>query len=250
MNIKIGSANTAFIVLLLFVVAAVIELFAEFTHNRTLMFFSKPLLMPMLMLYYGISASGRWNSLHSTILVALFFAWVGGMSLMFTPETPEDTHLMGIPKQQKLFFAGVGAYFITHVLYIRVFLKAVTSKGWQLNVAWITPFVIYLAIVLGIVVPPVYAHPEKYPATAPVILYGLILLSMAVVALFRFGRTNTLSFRMVFAGACLFVLSDSLIALNFLALETPGSQAGFMIMLTYIPAEFLIVAGILQHADS
>jgi uncharacterized membrane protein YhhN len=68
---------------------------------------------------------------------------------------------------------------------------------------------------------------------------------MVMVALFRFGKTTAGSFAMVFGGAILFMISDSLIAIN--KFLEPLPQSGFWIMTTYIGAQFLIVRGLLRH---
>ena len=107
------------------------------------------------------------------------------------------------------------------------------------------PFLVYGIVMVSVVVPPVYNNPEKSMATLPVILYAAILLSMAAFAYNRYGFVNTKSFWLVFIGAVLFVFSDSIIALNFLAFPGLIPKPGFVIMTTYVAAEFLIAKGIL-----
>jgi uncharacterized membrane protein YhhN len=239
------------IFLLLFIVVSSIELYSEFIHHRELMFFTKPLLMPLLMTFYALSVKGRWNPVHKTMLVALAFAWLGGFSLMFTPESATDTHLMGIPKHKNLFLSGLGSYLVTQLLYIWVFRKAVNDPGATLlHRFWSIPFIAYWAMMLLITIPAVYTNPEKSTATIPVALYASVLMSMAVFAMYRSGRTSNVSFRLALLGAILFVISDSLIAINFLVLPEPSKWAGFSIMLTYIPAEFMIAVGVLRHYES
>jgi uncharacterized membrane protein YhhN len=243
--------NKRIVVLVLFLLISVAELFSEFIHHRELMFFTKPLLMPLLVAFYAISVGGKWNAVHKTMMVALFFAWVGGMALMFTPESATDTHLMGIPKHKNLFLLGLGSYLVTQLLYIRVYKRAVNDPGATLlHRFWSVPFIAYWALMLLITIPAVYTNPEKSMATIPVIIYASILMSMGVFALYRFGRTSNTSFRLVLLGACLFIISDSLIAINFLVLPEPSKWAGFSIMLTYIPAEFLIALGVLKHYNA
>jgi len=77
----------------------------------------------------------------------------------------------------------------------------------------------------------------------PVILvYALSLIGMSMMALNRRGRVNPSSFRFVFIGSILFLLSDSMIAINKFAMEIP--LAGFWIMITYILAQYLIMRGL------
>ena len=50
---------------------------------------------------------------------------------------------------------------------------------------------------------------------------------------------------MMFTGAALFMTSDSLLALN--KFYSPIGMGGFLIMLTYCSAQYLIVEGALRH---
>ena len=77
-------------------------------------------------------------------------------------------------------------------------------------------------------------------------VYGASLLGMSMMALNRKGRVGMISFLLVFIGSVLFVLSDSMIALNkFQVLDIPRS--GFWIMLAYIPAQYLIMRGLTKE---
>jgi uncharacterized membrane protein YhhN len=78
----------------------------------------------------------------------------------------------------------------------------------------------------------------------PVIMvYALSLIGMSMAALNRNGRVNRSSFLLVFTGSLLFVLSDSMIALDRFYAEIP--LGGLWIMLTYISAQYLIMRGLI-----
>ncbi len=79
----------------------------------------------------------------------------------------------------------------------------------------------------------------------PVILYSIVISTMLWIALDRKGKTNSESYILVSLGSVLFVISDSLIALN--KFYSPINQAGLWIMTTYISAQFLIATGVLSH---
>jgi uncharacterized membrane protein YhhN len=81
-----------------------------------------------------------------------------------------------------------------------------------------------------------------------VLVYALVITLMALSALFRYGRTTIKSFALVFGGSVLFMMSDSILAVN--KFIEPVRHADFWIMLTYIGAQFLIVSGILRHPDN
>jgi uncharacterized membrane protein YhhN len=79
----------------------------------------------------------------------------------------------------------------------------------------------------------------------PVIVYAVVLMVMVAAAIRRFHNTSNQSFVMVVVGAILFMVSDSLLAIN--KFLEPVSNASILIMLTYITAQLLIVEGLIRH---
>ncbi|MFM8740122.1 MAG: lysoplasmalogenase family protein, partial [Cytophagales bacterium] len=59
------------------------------------------------------------------------------------------------------------------------------------------------------------------------------------------GQTSDKSFFLVMLGALLFMVSDSLLAVN--KFLNPFEFSGIAIMATYCAAQYLIVEGLLQH---
>jgi len=244
MNKKVAGFVT-----ILFFLVVVLELYAEFVHHRKMMFVIKPFLLPLLTLYYVLSVDGNWNKAHQLMIPALFFSWVGDVSLLLTPEHSSDLNIMGVPKNKYFFFAGVGGFLVSHLFFIAVYLQAKINFSASLFSRKKWPFMLIVLFVIAMiitVVPRVYANPEKSIAAFPVVIYALVLGSMVFFALNRYGFVNAVGFWSVFVGSLWFLLSDSMIALNFLAFEGAIPKAGFWIMLTFLAAEFLIADGILK----
>src|SRR5690606_3933671 len=82
----------------------------------------------------------------------------------------------------------------------------------------------------------------------PVMIYAMVMMIMVLNALFRYNRTTPFSFWMVFIGAVLFMISDAMLAINKFITHLP--VAGVMIMLTYILAQYFIIAGLLKHVST
>jgi uncharacterized membrane protein YhhN len=142
------------------------------------------------------------------------------------------------------FMLGLGAFLIGHLLYIlcyRHFRWAEKANELLRPQKVRFSFPIVLAGT-GLVV---ILYPSLGDLKIPVLIYALVLTLMALNALFRYGRTTTKSFLFVFMGAVLFMLSDSLLAIN--KFYASFSSAGAMIMMTYCTAQFLIVEGISLH---
>ena len=94
----------------------------------------------------------------------------------------------------------------------------------------------------------VVLYPRLGELRLPVIVYAGVLMFMVLNALFRFQKTSASSFWMVSAGAVLFMLSDSILAIN--KFLQPVNHAGVWIMSTYLCGQFLIVRGLIEHDRS
>ena len=80
-----------------------------------------------------------------------------------------------------------------------------------------------------------------------IILYVAILMIMAITMYLRKNTTNKVSFLLVFFGACLFLISDSILAINKFAFEI--AFANIWIMLTYGVAQYMIIKGAIKNQD-
>lgn len=212
--------------LLLFLVAALAELISGFIGVDMIHFIAKPLLMITLGLYYFTAADPELRS--HTVLLAIGSSLVGDVLLL----------------DEQYFIGGLVAFLIAHVLYIVAYRKHrydETENALQGIQRIRMAFPIILAGT-GLVV---VLFPVLGDLKIPVIIYALVLVLMALHALFRFGRTNSSSFWLVFTGAVFFVISDSLLAINKFLL--PLSNASFLIMFTYIIAQLMIVEGLRRH---
>jgi uncharacterized membrane protein YhhN len=140
------------------------------------------------------------------------------------------------------FYAGVGGFFMAQLSYIKVFAGDIRSdnKGLVFNKpAWLIPFVLYLAAMLYLIL-----GGMKGVMVPIITIYAFSLISMSVFALNRKGLVSVKSFNLVFFGSLLFVLSDSMIAINRFYTEFSGSS--FLIMLTYFVAQYLIMQGLIE----
>ncbi|MDA8889983.1 lysoplasmalogenase, partial [Cyclobacteriaceae bacterium] len=121
--------------------------------------------------------------------------------------------------------------------YIFLFLKSV-EKPIKLKFLPLLPYLLAGIFLFYILLP------KTDELLIPVFIYGLSLIGMAGIARIRQGRTNIKSYRYVLIGTLLFLISDSLLALNKLVWDIP--YAGIGIMTTYMGAQILITEGVLQ----
>lgn len=215
----------------MFIVAAAGNLISNLSENLDLTLYTKPLLMPLLMLYM-VAASEQKKALLNFTLGALFFSWLGDVILMFQE------------RGENYFMLGLGSFLLAHLVYIYTYRKARLEK--EENGLLPTQRMRYVFILVlagcGLVF---VLLPKLGPLLVPVLVYAAVIVTMTIVALNRFGYTSGRSFGWVFSGAVLFMISDSLLAVN--KFLEPVPYAGFWIMLTYISAQFCIVQGLLYH---
>lgn len=218
-------------ILILFVIVAAGNLIAHLIENTDLAFYTKPFLMPLLMVYFAVSSAEK-KSLLNFGLLALLFSWIGDVVLMFQE------------RGEIYFMLGLTAFLIAHLIYIYTYKKA----RWEEEENGLLPTqrirYVFILVLAGCGL--VYVLlPRLGELTIPVIIYASVIVAMAIVALNRFGYTSQASFGFVFFGAVLFMMSDSILAIN--RFVEPLPVAGLWIMLTYILAQFCIVQGLLLH---
>lgn len=188
---------------------------------------SKPLILPFLILYFFSSVRTISSPLNKWIYLALFFSWCGDVLLMFD----------GI---NALFFIfGLSAFLLAHIFYIMFFhfvriREKIAGNGW---------FLLFLLIYYSILIKKL--SPYLGELTIPVRVYGLVISIMLLMAMHMTSlRVKKAGWSML-AGAALFVLSDSVLAIN--KFYQPFEAAGLVIMLTYGAAQFFIVKGAIEY---
>ena len=149
--------------------------------------------------------------------VGLLFSGVGDIVL----EIDRDS----------LFTAGLGAFLVAHLFYIAAFTKNIQFKGPRgLVAAGILIYGIFIGFVM---------IPNLGNMLLPVVVYLVIIVAMGILA-----ALSGVNHWLVIIGACLFIASDSIIAINRFIVPVPSSS--FFIMSTYYPAQLLITAGASQ----
>ena len=186
---------------------------------------SKPLLIPLLFLYFKQATSIPWNAFVTT---GLFFAWLG------------DLFLMVAAGELLLFLAGLLSFLIMQLLYIRLYLKDATSVP---SILKSKPRLAIPSLGIGLVF-----YALLYPNLGPILkvavgIYALALVSMTLAAINRYQAVVAQSFWNLTLGAFLFMFSDMMIGYNKFLSSIP--YAGFWIMLTYALGQFLIIKGII-----
>ncbi len=215
--------------LLLFALLVAGELVAQLTELEWLHHLCKPLIMVFLGLYYALSTSRQQRSW--LVLLAVLFSFLG------------DSLLMYESRNEMYFLLGLGAFLAAQLFYLFTYREH--SDYRESNASQISRLRLAFPVVLAGTGLFVILYPTLRELQIPVFLYAMVITAMVITAIYRLGRTSFNSFVLVLFGALLFMLSDSLLAIN--KFLEPIPSAGFWIMLTYISAQFLIITGLLRH---
>ncbi len=200
-----------------------LNLFAAWFNNETLNQLTKPLLLPVLMLIVFLEKSAA--KLRSLFMAALLFSFSGDVLLLF------------VKTNANFFIGGLISFLLAHIFYIVFFAKIPGESR-----AKPTLFYLYIFLVVVHCTTLLYIlYPGLGAMKLPVTIYAVIISLMLMASLFIFFKVPLLCGKYFVAGALLFVVSDSLLAIN--KFYMPFFQAGFFIMLTYCLAQFCLVKG-------
>lgn len=201
------------------------ELTSHFVHSDTLHFIFKPLLLLWLSVYFFLFAGENFNSFAGFIRAGFFFSWLGDVFLMFDQE------------KEEFFLFGLTAFLFTHTCYIIAFLNSVKGKTPFLKKNWFFALPFAAAGVVNVMM----LYPKLGALAIPVAVYGTVIITMVLSALNRKGAVSPGSFWLVFSGALLFMISDSILSANKFMMEIPHAE--LWVMSAYIAAQYLIMRG-------
>ena len=198
--------------------SAVLAIWADAKGRRWLFHVLKPLTMVLVITAALIAETPVPAAYKTLILAGLLFSLAGDIALMF-PE--------------KWFTTGLVSFLVAHVFYILAFKP---GPGHPISAGVFIPFIIFGLLMFRILAPSL--GPMKFP----VLVYIAAITVMAGLAAGRFvdgGDTRPL---LAFAGAVLFLVSDSVLAYDRFAKKLGPAQA--IILGTYFPAQLLIALSI------
>lgn len=215
----------------LFFINAIVEVFGEYKDNKKIEYCTKPLLMPLLILFYifGVVEATSITRVDWLIVMALLGGCAGDIFLM-------------LKDQDKWFLFGMGAFLVNQIFYIISFFLSISDitnfDTWGL-------FLLGPAILILIFMVPRFIN-KTGDMKIPVLIYLGAILLMHIAAILRLAEFEGLPFILIYFGSISFIFSDACIAVNKWAGEF--THARLIIMTTYIMAQFYIALGALFTA--
>ena len=180
-------------------------------EKEPLRFFSKTLLMPLLLFFYWFAGEKTNLPKQKLFIIGLVLSWFGDVFLLFDWG----------------FIAGLASFLAAHICYILCLKKLSISLAF-----WSLPIIlVYLFSFLT------FLFPHLGDMKIPVMLYALCISGMLF-----FGLKTKQSLLII--GAVFFVISDSVLAINLFV--NPSKILGFIVMLTYVLAQTFLAFGFLK----
>jgi uncharacterized membrane protein YhhN len=179
----------------------------------------KPLTMVIAIIFVASSArsTGAIARFDALLLAALVFSLVGDVFLMLPGN---------------YFIPGLASFLVAHVFYIALFRQ---GHGWFPSKRALVGVLAVGAVMYGIV----WGGLNDPVLKIAVAAYVTVISLMAAQAMGRATTTGDAASRWVAVGACVFMVSDSLIAIN--KFVTPVALSSLWILATYYCAQLLIV---------
>jgi uncharacterized membrane protein YhhN len=227
---------------LLYILAffTLLNLYANYKYDFVLELASKPFLIPLLGIYFYLNTreviQPYKKSLINFMLVALSLAWFGDVLLLFQKESP------------LFFMLGLGSFLVSHILYSITFKKSLQNKELDDTKTLLIraiPFIGTFILMFTFL----YKSLDAVMLIA-VPIYMLVIVIMAFMAMERSGKVLKKSAEYVFFGAFLFMVSDSLLAIDIFVKTLNIPYAPVFVMATYIAAQALIVYGMMIQIKS
>ena len=218
-----------------FLIIFVIQLLAESDSKTTYLVLGnfkyaiKPLITISLMIFYlyQTQLKGRFAK---RIFIGLFFGLAG------------DSFLMFVDVNESFFIYGLVSFLIGHLLYITAFYLDYKWNPLIEKSASRIALIVFGLFCLGFYF---FIRPYLGAMKIPVLVYAFVISLMAIMSVNRKGRVSSLSYNLIFVGAILFLISDSVLAFN--KFVYPFEGAGLVIMSTYMIAQFLITIGAVER---
>lgn len=216
------------IILFSFILA--INIVGVLLGNGMLQYVSKPLLMIILAGYFFSQTNKIVSVLKKWIFLSLFFSWTGDVVLMFQ----ENNSLF--------FLIGLSAFLVAHIFYIFLFHNIRIIENIKSNLWLLVLVVLYYAVLITLL------SPHLGDMKLPVRIYGIVISFMFMLAMHMLYIKNKIAGQWMMIGALMFVLSDSMLAINKFYQSFQG--AGIVIMGTYGLAQLFIIEGASRYIIS
>lgn len=202
------------LVFLVFILVSVLDIIGISFKINALTYVFKPLIIVSLLSLYVLTVTVK----NRFYLVALLFSFLGDVLLLFSGEG--------------FFILGLLSFLIAHSLFIVIVVGYIK----KIAVIPIGLSIILFAIPFGLLI---YILGDSLrEMLIPVIIYGLTIATFGIVSHTYFNIDKSKKSMYMITGAVVFMISDSILAIN--KFYYPTLIFEIMVMITYVLAQYLI----------
>lgn len=214
----------------LFLVVLTCDIIGVQLENNLLQTIFKPLIIPALIGYFYSQIKSLTTGLAKWIVLGLLFSLGGDVLLMFQS------------KNDIFFLLGLSSFLIAHIFYIIFFHQVRFLEKVKSNIALLAIVIVYYVGLIALL------SPHLGDMKLPVRIYGIVISFMFMLAMHMLFIKNKEAGKWMMLGALLFVISDSVLAIN--KFYQSFELAGVVIMATYGLAQLFIVEGASHYIRS
>jgi len=216
--------------ILLFAAILIADLVSVQLQNKMAEYIFKPLIIIWLMAGFVLQSRLVLSSLKKWVIAALFFSWLGDVLLMLE----EDNSLF--------FLMGLTSFLIAHIFYILFFHFIQVKENVKNRWYFVLIVAVYYAILISLLSP--YLGDMKLPVS----IYAVFISFMLMLAIHMLFIKNKKAGLLMMTGALLFIISDSLLAIN--RFYKSFEMAGIFVMISYGLAQLFITEGASRYISS
>lgn len=215
-------------VLAAYILTTAVECTGFIMKRSIINYITKPLLMPLLLVYYVLSV----ETPELWVLSALFFDFLGDIAMLI-PSSQRD---------RRQLLTGILLFLIGHLCYIAYFLLRMADPSrfpqWG---------ILIVILILGFgAASYIRLRPYTRGFRPAVLAYISVLTGLMASAFFTLGSIAVQHLLLLFTGTVLFTFSDLMLGVNRLIRPYRGSS--ILVMSTYTLAQLLIISGIIAAA--
>ena len=223
MELIFGEVNKIKIAFFVFVLASTLDIIGIIFSTPLLVYIFKPLIIFSLLFLYVFSLPKRikWY------LIALELSFFGDVLLLFSGEL--------------FFMGGLVSFLMAHFLFIKIVISRIKEVNFLKALFSVIPFLAVFGLLIFTL------KDSLYEMFAPVIIYGLTIATFGVVSLLYFLNTKSKKSLLMLFGAVIFMISDSLLAIN--KFYNPAHILEVFVMVTYVLAQYLIFRSMILDSE-
>jgi uncharacterized membrane protein YhhN len=215
--------NKIKIAFFVFVLASILDIVGIIFSIPLLIYIFKPLIIFSLLFLYVFSLPKRikWY------VIALEFSFFGDVLLLFSGEL--------------FFMGGLVSFLMAHFLFIKIVISRIKEVNFIKALISVLPFLAVFGLLIFTI------KDSLNEMLWPVVIYGLTIATFGAVSFLDFLNTKSKKSLLMLFGAVVFMISDSLLAIN--KFYSPAHILEVFVMITYVLAQYLIFRSMILDSE-